>query len=37
MEATAQLYAISRATPYRLLRENRRPKEACRSDRGREC
>ena len=35
MEATAQLYAISRATLYRLLRDNRRPKEACRSDRGR--
>jgi len=28
MEATAQLYAISRATLYRLLRDNRRPKEA---------
>lgn len=35
MEATAQLYAISRATLYRLLRDNRRPKEAYRSDRGR--
>lgn len=35
MEATAQLYAISRATLYRLLRYNRRPKEAYRSDRGR--
>jgi hypothetical protein len=33
MEATAQLYAISRATLYRLLRYNRRPKEAYRSDR----
>jgi hypothetical protein len=35
MEATAQLYAVSRATLYRLLREGRRPKEAHRSDRGR--
>ena len=35
MEATAQLYAISRATLYRLLRDNRRPREAHRSDRGR--
>jgi hypothetical protein len=35
MESTAQLYAISRATLYRLLRDNRRPKEAYRSDRGR--
>jgi hypothetical protein len=35
MEATAQLYAVSRATLYRLLREGRRPKEAYRSDRGR--
>jgi type II secretory pathway predicted ATPase ExeA len=26
MESTAQLYAISRATLYRLLRDNRRPK-----------
>ncbi len=35
MEATAQLYAISRATLYRLLRDDRRPKEASRSDRDR--
>jgi hypothetical protein len=35
MESTAQLYAISRATLYRLLRDNRRPREAYRSDRGR--
>lgn len=35
MEATAQLYAVSRATLYRLLREGRRPKEAHRSDRDR--
>lgn len=35
MEATAQLYAISRATLYRLLREDRRLKEAYRSDRDR--
>jgi hypothetical protein len=35
MGSTAQLYAISRATLYRLLREGRRPKEAYRSDRGR--
>jgi len=35
MESTAQLYAISRATLYRLLRDNRRPKEAYRADRGR--
>ncbi len=35
MESTAQLYAISRATLYRLLREGRRPKEAYRADRGR--
>lgn len=33
MESTAQLYAISRATLYRLLRDDRRPKEAYRSDR----
>jgi hypothetical protein len=35
IEATAQLYAISRATLYRLLREERRPKDAYRADRGR--
>src|SRR5271170_5276693 len=35
MESTAQLYAVSRATLYRLLREDRRPKDAYRSDRGR--
>ena len=35
MESTAQLYAISRATLYRLLRDDRRPKDAHRSDRGR--
>jgi hypothetical protein len=35
MESTAQLYAISRATLYRLLRDDRRPKEAYRSDRDR--
>ena len=35
MESTAQLYAISRATLYRLLRDDRRPREAYRSDRGR--
>jgi hypothetical protein len=34
MDSTAQLYAISRATLYRLVREDRRPKDACRSDRG---
>jgi hypothetical protein len=34
MDSTAQLYAISRATLYRLLREDRRPKDAYRSDRG---
>ena len=34
MNSTAQLYAISRATLYRLLRGDRRPKDACRSDRG---
>ena len=35
MASTAQLYAISRATLYRLLRGDRRPKDAHRSDRGR--
>jgi hypothetical protein len=34
MDSTAQLYAISRATLYRLVRKDRRPKDACRSDRG---
>ena len=34
MASTAQLYAVSRATLYRLLREDRRPKDAYRSDRG---
>jgi hypothetical protein len=34
MESTAQLYAVSRATLYRLLRPDRRPKDAHRSDRG---
>jgi hypothetical protein len=35
MASTAQLYANSRATLYRLLRGDRRPKDAHRSDRGR--
>ena len=34
MASTAQLYAVSRATLYRLLRGNRRPKDASRADRG---
>jgi hypothetical protein len=34
MESTAQLYAISRATLYRLLRGDRRPRDASRADRG---
>jgi hypothetical protein len=34
MELTAQLYAVSRATLYRLLHEDRRPKDAYRSERG---
>ncbi len=34
MEETAILYGISRATLYRLLREQTRPKGLCRSDRG---
>jgi hypothetical protein len=34
MASTAQLYAVSRATLYRLLRPDRRPKDAHRSDRG---
>ena len=33
MASTAQLYSVSRATLYRLLREDRRPKDAYRSDR----
>ena len=35
MVSTAQLYAVSRATLYRLLRGERRPKDAHRADRGR--
>ena len=35
MASTAQLYAVSRATLYRLLRGERRPKDAHRADRGR--
>ncbi|MGI4799625.1 MAG: IS481 family transposase [Janthinobacterium lividum] len=35
MQSTAQLYAISRATLYRLLRGARRPKDAHRNDYGR--
>jgi len=35
MASTAQLYAISRATLYRLLRGDRRPRDAHRGDRGR--
>jgi len=35
MNATAELYAVSRATLYRLLRGDRRPKDAHRADRGR--
>jgi hypothetical protein len=34
MKSTAQLYAVSRATLYRLLRGERRPREAHRADRG---
>jgi hypothetical protein len=34
MKSTAQLYAVSRATLYRLLRGDRRPKDAHRADRG---
>ena len=33
MASTAQLYAVSRATLYRLLRGDRRPKDAHRADR----
>jgi len=35
MASTAQLYAVSRASLYRLLRGDRRPKDAYRADRGR--
>ena len=35
MASTAQLYAVSRATLYRLLRGDPRPKDAHRADRGR--
>jgi len=35
MTSTGQLYAVSRATLYRLLRGERRPKDAHRADRGR--
>jgi hypothetical protein len=34
MNSTAELYAVSRAPLYRQLRGDRRPKDACRSDRG---
>lgn len=34
MDSTASLYAVSRATLYRLLRGDRRAKDAHRSDRG---
>ena len=34
MASTAQLYAVSRATLYRLLRGDHRPKGAHRADRG---
>lgn len=34
MASTAQLYAVNRATLYRLLRGDRRPKDAHRADRG---
>lgn len=35
MASTAQLYAVSRASLYRMLRGERRPKDAHRADRGR--
>ena len=35
MASTAQLYAVSRASLYRLLRGERRPRDAHRADRGR--
>ena len=34
MNSTAALYAVSRATLYRLVRGERRPKDAHRADRG---
>jgi predicted DNA-binding transcriptional regulator AlpA len=34
MDSVAKLYAVSRATLYRLLRGDRRPKDAHRADRG---
>lgn len=34
MASTAELYGVSRATLYRLLREPRRPRDAHRADRG---
>ena len=34
LSSTAELYAISRATLYRLLRGERRPRDAHRADRG---
>ncbi len=35
MTSTAQIYAVSRATLYRLLRGERRSRDAHRADRGR--
>ncbi len=35
MRSTGELYAVSRATLYRLLRGERRPRDAHRADRGR--
>jgi hypothetical protein len=34
LSSTTELYAISRATLYRLLRGERRPRDAHRADRG---
>ena len=34
LDSTANLYAVSRATLYRLLRGDQRPKDAHRADRG---
>jgi len=34
LSSTAELYAISRATLYRLLRDERRPRDAHYADRG---
>ena len=34
LSSTAELYGISRATLYRLLRGERRPRDAHRADRG---